>query len=244
MIEKFGIEGIYIVHAKKGYELHEERINKLFKENGLNFEFVTDGDPTLFTDDLLNRYFCKEIKTILSTGVLSCTLNHILSYEKMVANNNRYAIIFENDPFFIGNFVEKIAKIAAEANTLPEGFIISLEDTSLRFPSYKKIRKGKFLYEATSGRCAGAYMIDLQGAKNILSDLKTNKCEEVIDWWHNTLIKRNIIKMYWAYPALTEQGSHNGLLNSTISSKSKSTKRRIQWLAQKYYKTYITKWFK
>jgi diketogulonate reductase-like aldo/keto reductase len=53
-----------------------------------------------------------------------------------------------------------------------------------------------------------------------LEDLKTNKCGYVIDWWHNDLIKRNVIKMYWAYPALTEQGSHNGLLNSTISSKS------------------------
>lgn len=86
--------------------------------------------------------------------------------------------------------------------------------------------------------------MDLQAAKNILEDLKTNKCNDVIDWWHNDLIKRNIVKMYWAEPPLTEQGSHNGLLYGTISTKNKNTGRRIAWLAQKYYKTYIRRWFK
>lgn len=161
MIEKFGIEGIYIVHAKKGYEFHEARINKLFTELGLQFEFVTDGDPSCFTPELLNKYFSKNIRDILSEGILSCTLNHILSYEKLVKNNNRYALVFENDPFFIGNFISKIEKVAKEAATLQPGFLISLENTQLEFPSIKKIKKDKVLYPADHGRCAGAYMMDL-----------------------------------------------------------------------------------
>lgn len=244
MLADIGIEGIYIVHAKKGYELHEKRIEDLFKKMNLPYEFVTDGDPTCFTDELLQTYFRKDIQQILSRGILSCTLNHILSCEKIVARKNKYAIIFENDPFFLGDFKTQIKKIVKEADGLPPGFIISLENTALTFPSIRKIKKGKLLYEANSGRCAGAYLVDLEGAIKMLEDLKTNKCGHVIDWWHNDLIKRNVIKMYWAYPALTEQGSHNGLLNSTISSKSKSLKRRMEWLAQKYYKTYISRWFK
>jgi glycosyl transferase family 25 len=244
MVEKFGIEGIYIVHVKKGYEVHEARINKLFNELGLKFEFVTDGSPSTFDSGILNKYFVPDIRTKLTDGVLSCTLNHILSYEKIVNNNNRYALVFENDPFFIGNFIEQIKKVTTEANTLPEGFIISLENTTLEFPPTKKLQKGKYLYEADHGRCAGAYLIDLQAAKNILSDLETNKCEQVIDWWHNTLIDNKVVKMYWADPPLTEQGSHNGLLFGGISSQNKSITRRIAWLAQKYYKSYITRWFK
>jgi glycosyl transferase, family 25 len=244
MIEKFGIEGTYIIHAKKGYEYHAARIERLFKSMDLNFEFVTDGDPTCFSDALLDTYFCKGIEHILQRGTLSCTLNHILSYEKIVSRKNKYALVFENDPFFTGNFTKEIEQIIAEADKLPKGFIISLENTTLQFPRYKKIKKGTLLYEATIGRCAGAYLLDLQAATNILTDLQTTKCEEVVDWWHNKLIKRKVVKMYWAYPALTEQGSHNGLLSSTISTKRKSTKRRIQWLAQKFYKTYITRWFK
>jgi len=127
---------------------------------------------------------------------------------------------------------------------LPKGFIISLENSTLKFPSYWKTKKGKFLYQAKSGRMAGAYIIDLEGAKKILNDLKTNKCGTVIDWWHNTLIERGIIKMYWAHPPLVEQGSHNGFLNSTISTKPNTAIRRISWLVQKYYKYFLRRIFK
>jgi len=210
----------------------------------LDYEFVTDGDTSNFNKELLQKYFCNNIEEVLTKGIISCTLNHIIAYEKMVKNNNRYALIFENDPFFLGDFVNKIKNVTAEANTLEPGFIISLENTTLEFPDYKKIKKGKLLYGASRGRCAGAYLIDLYGAKKILESLETQKCCQVIDWWHNTLISNNIIKMYWAHPAFVEQGSHNGLMSSTISSKNKSMSRSLRWTAQKFYKMYIYRWFK
>jgi glycosyl transferase family 25 len=244
MLKDFGIEGIYIVHAKKGYEIHEERINEIFSKLNLEYEFVTEGDISNFNQELLQKYFCKEIESTLSKGVLSCTLNHILSYEKIVKRNNKFALVFENDPFFLGDFLKNSKRVAIEANTLEPGFIISLENTTLKFPDFRKVKKGKYLYEATFGRAAGAYLIDLKAAKDILENLKTEKCCQVIDWWHNTLIDKKIIKMYWAHPAFVEQGSHNGKLSSTISSKNKSTARRWRWKAQKFYKMYIYRWFK
>jgi glycosyl transferase family 25 len=244
MLKEFGIEGIYIVHASKGYEIHEQRINEIFGKLNLEYEFVTEGDISNFNEELLQKYFCKEIESTLSKGVLSCTLNHILSYERIVRNNNKYALVFENDPFFLGDFLKQIKRVAIEANTLEPGFIISLENTTLKFPDFRKVKKGKYLYEATFGRAAGAYLIDLKAAKDILENVKTEKCCQVIDWWHNTLIDKKIIKMYWAHPAFVEQGSHNGKLSSTISSKNKSTGRRLRWSAQKFYKMYIYRWLK
>ena len=244
MLKDFGIEGIYIVHAKKGYEIHEERINEIFGKLNLEYEFVTEGDISNFNEELLQKYFCREIESKLSKGVLSCTLNHIFSYEKIVSNNNKYALVFENDPFFLGDFLKNIKRVAIEANTLEPGFIISLENTTLKFPDFRKVKKGKYLYEAPFGRAAGAYLIDLKAAKDILENVKNEKCCQVIDWWHNTLIDKRIIKMYWAHPAFVEQGSHNGKLSSTISSKNKSRGRRWRWKAQKFYKMYIYRWFK
>jgi glycosyl transferase, family 25 len=237
------IDATYVVHAKKGYEIHEKHVITLLNKHDLPFEFMTDGDPSLFTDELINNYFVSNIKNVLSTGVLSCTLNHILCYERIVQNNHKHTLIFENDPFLLDNFNEKLSNILAEAQTLPPGHIISIENTALKFPKFKTIKKNKFLYKADFGRFAGAYIIDLQAAKDILTHLKTNKCETVIDWWHNSLINRGIVKMYWAYPAITEQGSHNGMMSSTISTKNKNLKRRIAWLAQKYYKTYFLRFF-
>jgi glycosyl transferase family 25 len=238
MLKKFGIEGIYVIHAKKGYEKHEQHINELFNRYKLDFKFITEGEPDNFTNDLLEKYFTVEYKN--PKGQLSCTLNHFLAYEQVVANENKYALIFENDPYFLGDFVKKIEKIVneVEINSL-DGFIISLENTSLRFPSYWLSKPDQLLYRAKSGRCAGAYLIDLKGANNILEELRHNKCDTIIDTWHNNLIDKGVIKMYWAHPPLVEQGSHNGKLNSVISSKQKSVVRRIQWLCQKYYKTYI-----
>jgi glycosyl transferase, family 25 len=244
MLKDYGIDGIYVVHAAQGYEQHGQRVVELFGKHGLDFEFVSEGTPATFGSGILQKYFTSNIKDTVSIGYISCTLNHILSYEKMVKRNNRYALVFEDDPFFIGDFAKKIQEVAKEADTLPPGFFISLENTTLEFPSTKKLKKGQLLYEANHGRCAGAFLIDQQAAKNILQDLQTNKCGEIIDWWHNTLIRRNVIKMYWAHPPLTEQGSHNGLLSTDMSSKNENTGRRIAWLVQKYYKMYIQRWFK
>lgn len=232
-------ESIYVIHALRGYEYHQRRIEKLFKEQNLSFEFVTDGDPSLFSSDLLEKYFVADIQSKLSKGVLSCTLNHILAYKKMVERQQKYAIVFENDPYFLGNFTEDLKKIQPEIENLEKGFIISLENSTLRFPSYWQEKSEKHLYQAKTGRMAGAYLIDLCAAERILADLETNKCHDVIDWWHNGLIERGITKMYWAFPALVEQGSHNGKLNSTISSKPKGIIRRMKWMAQKNYKTHL-----
>ncbi len=90
---------------------------------------------------------------------------------------------------------------------------------------------------------AGAYIIDLKGAEQILNDLEQNKCHIAIDWWHNSMIKRGVVKMYWAHPAFVEQGSHNGHLSATISSKPGNTKRKISWFLQKNYKLYFRRLF-
>ena len=243
-LKSLGIDGIYVIHALKGYELQGEMVKKLFAENNLEFKFVTDGDPARFTDSLLSKYFDPVVHETQSEGIISCTLNHILSYVEMRGNGNKYALIFENDPYFIGNFNLKIRDIIREADELDPGFIISLENTTLQFPSFYRRKRGKHLYEAGTGRMAGAYLIDSTAAGAALEDLKTNKCRDIIDWWHNDLIKRGIIRMYWAHPPLVEQCSHNGKMSSTISSKGTGWKRRIRWNLQKFYKMYILQWFK
>lgn len=244
MNSKFGGLGIYVVHALKGYEFHEKRINDLFNKKGLEWEWVTDGDPSLHTERILNDHFITCIKDRLSPGVISCTLNHIYAYKKMLERGVKYAIIFENDPYFLRPFNKWIKRVITEADKLEPGFIISLENSTLKFPSYWQVKKNQHLYQATSGRAAGAYLVDLEFAQKIIQDLKTNRCHTVIDWWHNSLIDRGIAKMYWLHPAICEQGSHNGKLNSPLSSNSDNLKRKLSWNFQKWYKMYIRRFFK
>lgn len=235
--------GVFIVHALKGYEFHENRIIDLFKKSGIPFDFFTAGDPSLFSEELLNKYFIKEIKKELSDGVLSCTLNHILIYKEIVSRQLDYAIVFENDPFLLVDFIPNFDPLLKEIKSLNKGLIVSLENSTLRFPSYWQTKKNIHLYKANSGRMAGAYYIDLEAATQILGHLKKQKCHTVIDWWHNRLIDDKVINMYWAHPPLVEQGSHNGRMSSTISTKPDNINRRIKWFFQKNIKYYIGRLF-
>lgn len=246
MIQGTEISGIYIVHGITGYEAREIHLRDLLqKQYGLEFEFVTESVSPEENDAWIRQYFRNDIRGIMPKGAMFCTLVHILIYEKVIRNNNRYAIIFENDVCFIGSkFIERIQQVAREAELLEEGFIISLENSTLKFPPWGKIKKNQYLYEASYGRCAGAYLIDKKGAEIMLNDLKTNPCTEVIDWWHNDMVKRHILKMYWAHPPLTEQGSFNGVHSSSISIRSNGYVRRFRWLCQKFVKTYVTRWFR
>ncbi len=238
IIDKIFKEGVFVIHALKGYEYHEERINKLFGENNISFEFVTDGDPKFIDKNVLNKYFRNDIER-LPIGIISCTLNHIHAYERMVEKNIPYALVFENDPFFLGDIKKQLSSYSDEIENIEKGFIISLENSTLRFPSYWQTKKGKNIYKANAGRMAGAYLIDLQGAKNILNNLADVKCHTVIDWWHNSLIENNVVDMHWVHPPITEQGSHNGQMSSTISSKPDNLLRKIKWKLNRFAKYYL-----
>ena len=246
MIQEVGIKGTYIVHGLTGYESRETLLNEVFeKQQILPFEFVTEYQDSLLNEELIKKYFTKDIRSTLGKGALFCTLVHILIYEKVIQNNNELALVFENDVCFIdSNFLEKLKPIVDEAKTLKEGFIISLENTTLEFPSWRIVRSNKYLYKAKSGRCAGAYLIDKKAAQLMIDDAIGRKCGKVIDWWHNDLIDRKIIDMYWAHPPLTEQGSFNGKLTSSISIRNNGTIRRLRWLVQKFYKMYILRIFR
>lgn len=233
----------YVIHAESGYEYHGERLTKLFNKRNIPFQFITEGAPSKFSTEILSKYFVPNILQKYSKGGISCTLNHFLALEIFIKSKESYAIIFENDPFFIGDFSRKLNRILPEIKKLNSGFIISLENTTLTFPSYRQTNKNQHLYPATRGRMAGAYLIDKIGAEKILNYLNSNKCAFIIDWFHNELIEKEILKMYWAHPPLVEQGSHNGQLSSTISSKKKSTYRRISWITRKFVRQKIGRLF-
>jgi len=246
MLANSGVQGAYIVHGITGYESREKFLEGVFNNQQiLPFEFVTEYQDSALNEELIKKYFTEDIRTVLGKGALFCTLVHMLIYEKVIKNDNEFALVFENDVCFIdSNFLEKLKPIVEEAKQLEKGFIISLENTTLEFPSWRVVKKNKLLYKAKSGRCAGAYLIDKKAAVLMMEDAINKKCSKVIDWWHNDLIDRGVITMYWAHPSLTEQGSFNGKMTSSISIRNNGTIRRWRWLAQKYYKMYILRIFR
>lgn len=235
--------GVYVVHALKGYEMHEARLHEVLGKLGIAFELVTEGDVSLFTDELLHAHFTPELIATNKLGVISCTLNHMMAYRRLLASENQYALVLENDPCILRNFEQRLSRTMQEVRLLEPGFIVSLENTSLTAPSVWQTRRNRVIYRAICGRMAGAYLIDRKGAANALADLQQHKCNYAVDWWHYMMCIDNVLRMYWAHPPLFEQGSHNGLLQGPISTRSKSLKRRINFLIQKYFKYSVRRLF-
>lgn len=240
-----GIDNIYVVHGITGYEEREKHLFELLKiQNDLDYQLVSDFPEEDENQLLIERFFSEDIRSQLTKGEIHCALIHLLCYQRMVENNDDLAIIFEDDVLFISDFPKELAKVVEETRSLDNGFMISLENSTLRFPSLRELRKDKYLYPAVTGRCAGAYILDRRAAERILEDLKVKKCNQTVDLWHNELISRKVFSMYWAHPALTEQGSSNGYFDSSLSTNKKGSLRYIKWEIQKFYKMYILRLFK
>jgi glycosyl transferase family 25 len=233
--KELGIDHLYVVHAPRGYERHEKRLYDILgKRYGFDFEFLNQD-----SGELIPSYFVEGIDKIMNRGAVMCSLNHIRFYETMVERGDRIALILEDDPYLSKSFLKYLPRIVAESQTLQPGFIISLENSTLKFPPRNVIKKGKYLYEASAGRCVGAYLIDGMAAKNIVEWLKKNKCDKVIDHWHNDLVGEQVFKIYWAHPTCVEQGSISGRMSANNSTQQAGIRRRISWVSQKVYKTYI-----
>lgn len=233
---------IYVIHSPKN-EYRKKRIDTLLNKYNLKFEYVSEGSPDLWSETTLTDYFQDSAIQNIGKNALSCALNHIFCYERIIKENVKYAIIFEDDIFILKNFEKILSNVIKELPMLDPSFIISLENSTLKFPSIKEIKKGQILYKKNYGRCAAAYIVDINAAKNILNNLKVSTA---IDHWHNELIEKNILQMYWLHTPIIEQGSFNGYLSSSTSTNNRTLglQRIISWKLQKFYKYYVYRFFK
>jgi glycosyl transferase family 25 len=233
---------VRVVHPKKGYELQERHIIQLMKQHDIPFQFQLKGDQEELTEDLLNQYFVPNIP--YSKGSLSCTIKHLQIYEAFISSPKNYLLVFENDVFLDKNFNNLLFDILNEIKKRQlSNFVVSLENSCMRFPSYWQTKKNQLLYNAKDGRAAGAYLIDKVAAISMIKHLKNNKCASNVDWWHNEIASKNIISIYWAHPTIAEQGSHNGKLSGEISTHKNSFLRRLTWYGHKFFRTYIKRLF-
>jgi glycosyl transferase family 25 len=90
------------------------------------------------------------------------------------------------------------------------------------------------LYPAGKGRMAGCYFLNYLAAKAILEPLKVERSDLAIDWYHNEMIDRGIIKCLWCQPTIATQGTFSGAFSSSLSSDMKFI--RLRWFFKKNYK--------
>lgn len=233
---------IFVLHVKKGYEDRERHINQMMKNFALDFEYILDADICDFTDEIINNYFDQSNYKFLNSQ-LSCSLKHILAYQKIVDNNLDGAIILEDDMVLYSNFKDIFSKILLEIQDKKlDDCFVSLEDSNLCFVPRSQRKKNQFLYLQTKDRFAGAYYISNKCAKNIMNYIHEKKCDLPIDMFHKQLISRINLKYYWSHPCIATQGTHNGLFASAVNPKAqkKQKYRKLTWKLKLNYKKFLS----
>ena len=231
---------IFIIHVSSNIErfMHME---EMLKKINLPYqhEYINEGDMSDITEEILDRYFCDkpDCKMHLVAPRVSCCLKHVIAYQKINEQNLDGAIILEDDIYLHDNFgeivLESIKECSREYPDTP--VLISYEDSPLLLVPRSMRRKGQLLYEGKHDRYTGAYFINAACARNIISDIETNKTHLPIDGYHNYLLGKGIIKYLWCHPTVATQGSCNGKIKTLISTKS-NTGLKLKWFFKSNYK--------
>lgn len=236
------VDKVYVVHVSTD-TAREQHMKKELGKFNIPFEFMLKGDINDLTRDLVDDYFTGEQMTGDFCAEQSCALKHIYIYEKMLQDGVNDALIFEDDVFLKSEFVEVFNKCLDEFRSLPQEKqykgLINFEESTLRYVPKDRLEEGKVLYEMDRSRCAGAYYLNANLAMEIAADVQKRKCDKPLDWYHNTLIERIDLQHYWCHPAIVEQGSHNGRMQSTIDNKKYGPTRQITWKISRWYKQKI-----
>jgi glycosyl transferase family 25 len=182
----------------------------------MDYSFIHNGDLNTISEDRLETYFAGELSSL--SPAVSCTYKHILAYfEKLNESQDEYALVLEDDIFLSTDFSSSLNNVLTEIKQRNlERFIISLEDSNLKYVKGSDRKKNVLLYKEPKGRMAGAYLIDTKAATSMLNEIKLNKCNFPIDWFHNYCSEKGLITIYWVHPALASQGSLNGKIESLL----------------------------
>ncbi len=227
----------FVIHVR-GNKEREKHIKRELQKHNIDYEFILEGNMEDITENNLEKYFSDDYKKI--SPQTSCVLKHFYAYEQIVKNNISIALVFEDDIELFNSF-QKIFEASVKESVTENlsGFIVSYEASTQNFIGKSEEVARKYLYKKNNGRCAGAYLIDVAAAKMILDYTYKYKCNMNVDWLHNELSAKGILKIFWCHPPVAEQQSHNGKIQSLLDSKKQGNFYRIKYFIQKVYKEKI-----
>lgn len=232
------IDKVFVLHVRKGYEDRETFIVDQFGKLGIGFEFILDGDIDDLNDTLIKTYFTEAMHDRLAA--MSCTMKHILAHERVVSDNLKNALVFEDDVVLAPNFETVFNQAMDEVKTIPEPACVYYSNACNMYVPASDIRKGRVLYRADRSRAADSYSISRSVAEKRLAFIRENRCAYVSDILFNHMDPVIGVAPYWCHPTIVEQGSMNGMFGSSLNENRKNSFfRKLDWSLQKIYKKHI-----
>ena len=237
------IAGVYVIHARQFTDRAAQMKAQLDRLE-IPFEFVEPFDADVLDANALAQF--QDGRKKMARGQKSCTLKHLEALRRIVAGDQRLALVLEDDAIFDRKFMSEMEKVVAEAKSISEPRVIYVGTGGNMFVPWRQLRRGRRLYEATRSRCTEAYLIGAPAARVRLAWLEQNKIDRPVDHLFTLIDQRTGIKMYWNHPGVVEQGSMTGF---DFSTQERGNRFNQLWLVkfnfylQRLRRKYIYRFF-
>ena len=157
----------------------------------------------------------------LERNVIEVTAQHIEGYRRIWQRGLPHAVILEDDVVFARGFVTRLGRYLQQ---LPDDFDVlyfgegrghlHVERTRRERLLGKLYRKNVFRRENYQSRYADSYLISHGAAARLAREMATFQLP--IDWELNYVQTKLEMKVYWAEPTLSRQGSASGMFRSGL----------------------------
>ncbi|GEM_PF-141780 len=232
----------YVVHSKSLPE-RSAHIQRELDRVGIPFEWVLDFEVDEITPEVDARYF--EPGAPLSMRQKSCALKHVVAMQRIRDRKHDLALIFEDDAQLVPDFAERLEQVLAEAERWPRPRILHLGAATNFYTPARDLRPGQTVYAGNRVRNMEAYVLGAQEAAARLDWIAAHPMREPVDIALNEGDPAMGIPFLWPEPPLAEQGSLNGVFESSLSTKGHSQLHlRVQFAVQKFSRRYLKRWLR
>jgi glycosyl transferase family 25 len=237
------IQAVYVIHARK-YVERGNHMRAHLAQFGIPFEIIETFDADHISEADLKRYVSPESK--LSPALVSSVFKHIEALRRMVASDVQRALIFEDDVVLHPQFNEHLNRFLDEADRFDHAYSIQIGCANNMFVPKRLLQPSQHLYPADQVRAADSFIVNHEAARLRLEWLERNKFFEPADHLYNRTDREMGIRFYWSDPTIVEQGSMNGMFQSTLCDKrSRMQLWQMKWkfTLQRWRKKYIRRYF-
>ena len=164
---------VYIINLKKDKNRKKNILNELKKQNLKNYKFISAVNGNELKKKEINSLISKEknfinpINTNMSKSEIGCSLSHIKIYKEIVKSDIDYALILEDDAFFLNKFTKNLKKfISINFKYKKQIILLSELREFYKIPIDKE--KDYEIVDVTNAYFTHSYFINNEAARSLL----------------------------------------------------------------------------
>ncbi len=223
------VDAVFVVSVRS-FTDRIEHMRAEMARFGIRFEWVFDFDPETIDPALIERTFAP---SDLGPGHRSLVLKHAATWRACVERDLRRVLVLEDDVVLAGAFPQVFERAMQEADRLAPGYLIYLGCGDNRYVE-DAARSATMLVPGGPLSAADAIVFDRLAAQRRLDWMAGHRVTRPADWLMREIDRECGTPHFWLAEPVVEQGSMNGLFDSSLDEKRRRRGRLYAWLRYRW----------